>query len=807
MQFSSSFNHHVPGKLGTPGSNSELLREYPSPDTRDFSLPGSQLFEIASLDELAESANEPFSDKPELLFDASNFALLFRLANWVHDHRHDSGLGDFQKTWVSGFTTDTMSAKITTIWDPNNNINSSVKSAAALSGLLVVSGTESKAIATTCRDYMSRVWPLYSEMEFLDAFSAFLFNPYGPVDPREAAYPDDHKFLITMTGPVSTNITRQNERLEIVIEGCVLDIVLLIQQVAWLTAISQHAEEGQLLASTIRCRTEGSDKLCRNVNITPNPPSPFRSAEGCCWHPMLHGNSLAYGFPIPKRNGQLGVEIAFETMAILGLIWYPVNCGKGIVLKGERTALIPCTHNSTEDSIQWHYMENSEEEGKLGWEKIHERCHDILEVNDLDTLSTKTAFVGYFPKANIYLGTDSLDSRNIDMSGAEIDEKQRLSLGNELAIAFGIPGMGILSATGTLKVIVNRLSNDRIEAARGGVSDTLRNTKDQPLLLYDLNTKRSWLVPELSVIAHIARTWALLQTEPEAVLECMPSIQPSPDGGTQACDATLKDLEKVMPKTILSEDDLNEEQNLWKVLKPFFVTLSNIKDHKLAKRAQDNVLWNSLPFFGYEYLEVARHEQLLHPRTVTLNTETAGPWVRLAKARPEMVILLCSNLGEPIQLSGRPACNQWEKVPTGQDYMTSTVSILKYLTRHYGGPASLKLHGDLYCHLSSADGVEKTCEDKSPCCNHLLDLKRKPPKQDLPYGQHAAVTFGRHHKQSVLQKVLKHVPTSLSRLPENTISGDAATGEPHVHSTQTAPLENERRESNGNSSHGTTTME
>ncbi|KAF9641243.1 hypothetical protein BFW01_g603 [Lasiodiplodia theobromae] len=344
---------------------------------------------------------------------------------------------------------------------------------------------------------------------------------------------------------------------------------------------------------------------------------------------MFVGYVLAYGFPIPARDFGLGVEMPFDIMTILGLACYPINYGAGLVLKGDNTALIPSKESSGSNAIQWHFVRSSNADSALSWDSISRRCgpEDVFCETNWKRLADKRAFVGYFPKAEVHLGTDDSGFAHIKPSGAPIDDKRRFNFVNEITGSFGTSGLGIFGGGVSGKAVFHRLSEQRIKAAHGMFWNKLCNAKTQPLLLFDTSTKRGWLVPELSGVLHIALTWASTAEDP-AVLTAFDRAQISTDGGAAAYSAIQKASTNSLPG-VEDDADFDKEMKVRDIVKRVLESLGQIKEQQQQVAHCSGTLTDGLT--GYEYVDIAHFQDTLAAKRVKLDGSCTGDWLKVVK--------------------------------------------------------------------------------------------------------------------------------------------------------------------------------
>lgn len=123
--------------------------------------------------------------------------------------------------------------------------------------------------------------------------------------------------------------------------------------------------------------------------------------------------------------------------------------------------------------------------------------------------------------------------------------------------------------------------------------------------------------------------------------------------------------------------------------------LSQIKDERMRQHVRG--VKETKELIGYEFVDIAGFEEYMHAKRVAIGKNGVG-WMQFVAKRPEMAVLVCSNLKDPVKLAnGEPTCAAWAEVPKDQFYLAASMSCLKYLSQRCGGEDSLKLYNDLYC--------------------------------------------------------------------------------------------------------------
>ena len=124
-------------------------------------------------------------------------------------------------------------------------------------------------------------------------------------------------------------------RSRVVATGTNENLIKVAQILAWIIATFRRPKHGELSYST-SAFTKTHDGV---YSISMLPLEPIQ--DSVCWCPMFPSGIIAKDFPIPKRHGEIGLEIPFNLMVVLGRVWYPMEYLNGFVLKGYSTILVP----------------------------------------------------------------------------------------------------------------------------------------------------------------------------------------------------------------------------------------------------------------------------------------------------------------------------------------------------------------------------------------------------------------------------------------------------------------------------------
>ena len=475
------------------------------------------------------------------------------------------------------------------------------------------------------------------------------------------------------------------EYTKVVVEGPLDEIVLVIQQLAWFAAVFTLPTEHVITLSTAMFRrAEGQGSLDfeiipRIIEIITLGNSNQPEITSNCWHRLFQGTVLACGFPISQRAKGRGVEIPFQLMTGLANITAAVQRDVGgALLIGDSLRLY--AYDETEDEVQWHC---TLVKGKDFTERLPESTKS-LDLTDFRRLSSLRTFLGYYPKAEVLLGTEHLlRSHNIQTSGLECP-KRTIELAREGTFSFGLTVKGIANGSLGGKWLATKTQAVSLEHNHD-VFDLIDDTKDRQVILYDVESKCAWLVSALSLVLHIALVYLSQPSIQQrrsiggnpisSPWPQLPYARPSTDGGSQARD------------TILSPDHYNLK--LWndnektrtfghiveRVLKDFFEIRGAVAEQK------GNRGWQSgtIGLRGWDFSDLATMRPLISQKELPWDKDSPL-WWNLQDVE-EMLVIFGKEFGRVIRPpTGANTPFGKEGIPPGARLLVASRPCIQQLT-------------------------------------------------------------------------------------------------------------------------------
>jgi hypothetical protein len=506
-------------------------------------------------------------------------------------------------------------------------------------------------------------------------------------------------------------------KLEIKIEQKVLvcnlrgsseEIIEVAQELAWLGAALQHSPTSDLTYSQARIQQVASisSKLVFDLHFDTGPPEKDIQA---CWHKLFSSAVVAEGFSIPKRGEEVGLEIPLRMIAGLTGIRHAVALERGLILKGHSCALVPVSRHK--DSIQWHYLEDDIDR-RFPYSEVEARFPNRAGLQDvnLEILHHVRAFVGWWGTTETHLGTEAADYSNLDYSSAEDVSR---------AVKFESVSLGFQNIiTGEANFSLGARDGKFHVERKGPYQTVLRCASKTPVLLYDYDDKRAWLVPSSAVILHIARTRHIREPYTNGGRPInFPHANPQNSSHSSA-EKTL--LENSSLKLSGAED--SQDYYLRDVVRDIWSRLESILDINVNKEKSSELeVRVSMKYFlrGWEFMALVEDLSPLREKETAIQ-KCSGGWTRLVKDI-DAVVLFASGFGDIIKPSeaacARGLCKRWGRVPKGKDYMAASIPTLVQLFDRAGSRLTQRYLTSSHLRWNRGQVLWEPCDSRSRQCN------------------------------------------------------------------------------------------
>jgi hypothetical protein len=472
--------------------------------------------------------------------------------------------------------------------------------------------------------------------------------------------------------------------------------------------------------------------------------------SGACWLPLVRNSIIAFGFEIPARTGQKGLELSFDELVTICGIEYPINRDGRVIFLGLSTILVP-TAIFDDCSIQWHVI-LAQDPSRLqralhGLDSslsiFHARyirdfryyTQDNYRMSDtgaptfkgqtitgwpafLSRLRGARHFLGWCKNVDIILGTAIGQYTSVSWTRAAESKTQKVPSADGFSLGTG--GKGIFGASYSRSYTITQNRDQRFPFAnrKAKYEDVLNNHKEEQIILYDPKERRAWLVPFLSVLLHVV----ILRLQRDGYTGPLPYADPTWDGAAAALKALLDNRSlPLLNEESHSSHSLYQLEDLTKLL---IFALQNAYPTKASSTIRGKLI------FGHELMDMVTCEPPFRIKKRSVKSSHGG-WPRLTG--DVQIVLFCRGIGEALRPSQSETnlCPSWQFLPKGLDYLGATIKGLKHLAERAGYCQSFEFLMEGYRWYCPRNSFIYECKRRTvgadDCtCEPLQRLQKRP---------------------------------------------------------------------------------
>lgn len=562
-----------------------------------------------------------------------------------------------------------------------------------------------------------------------------------------------------------SGVYSETEIIRIEASGKPYDLICFAQLLAWLSAVFRIPKYGMISKSCVmmaRAAKSGLELLQLSpgrecFEITLQPLQEIHSAEkSFCWGPLLNNTVIAEGFPIRKRNGGVGLELPFHAMLALSCVSHSLQTPQGIMFKGFSSALVPQVQINSE-SVQWHYIQSPNPKEPLYIEVIRHNFTSRAKYLSIELLTAARSFLGYNSNVYVLTGTQQSGYESADVSGAHT-YTPGFMMETKLTPTMGLSKFGTLSVGANITYARGVYACVQHEEMR--TDDRLFGSKDRPLLMYDVQNKTAFLIPEICAILELAHVWAKRQKDGPEILAKMPFSEPRWDGGKASYDVIMDFKDLKLREAYAEEPAVWFMSLLRELFKAFEVRRAVRRDNhsKYLQVRKKHVIR------GWELSDIAAFEDSWE-KQIDLGTslgfiKTSNRWDDIPAENENMTVLFYKGLTQPISPANEEqACKTWTPLPQG--YLLATVQCIRQLSKTFGSSDDKpQLTKKLFWGRPISGKIFEPCsEGRCEECTRAQLLVTKVSKTPLPDKPNGAVIFGKDY-DTKKKLVYRHVNTT-----------------------------------------------
>ena len=272
---------------------------------------------------------------------------------------------------------------------------------------LVLIGTSNNALATTCGEYLSMIWPVRG-MQLLEIIQKAIAIPAQAQTSMNSSFLTYVSIADSTLGSslksVDLTAMRRNHKIVIQCTGEINALGEIACILGWLTCALHppglDTTNVHLLSPEARIEEVSESKGLaafpsmagmKHCSLTVKSQS-AKVSPGQCWHAMFENPTITEGYPIPRRdsNGsEHGLELALAVMSLLMRTTQATLRNGCLAIKEFSHALIPICR--LEKTIQWHYVFSAEGKNLAYWKVFSE---DVFGLKTSD-LAHYRHFIGW----------------------------------------------------------------------------------------------------------------------------------------------------------------------------------------------------------------------------------------------------------------------------------------------------------------------------------------------------------------------------------------------------------------------------
>ena len=525
--------------------------------------------------------------------------------------------------------------------------------------------------------------------------------------------------------------------------GTVQEIIETAQQVAWISAALRVSKTGAIEYSVpVLSGRTGHFAI-------ENRTGPLPEGSSSCWYQLFTNPVIVPGFPLaPRMHNEQGLEISIDLMAALIGARHAVAFQGGFVIKGFSAMLVPVKYS--EDSIQWHMINNSTEE-RMAYQEASIRCPSrcsIEEVNE-ELLRTTRAFLGWWERAETYLGSDRINYDELDWSSAR--ETRR-----SIKITGGSLGFQNFMA-GQVNFVLGPKDGRLHLSQKGPFEARLRSAEKHPVVLYDNDDRRGWLVSAIEVILHVI--FGRNHLRPYKVGNKPIRLAPRNPNSSEPIRLALIQNQHIQLYDNVQYTYGDAVLDLWSNLE-ILIDKTHAHDSASGFPVQ-NPFRNEL--HGWEIMSLVEETPVLRRKQRHIDS-TSGGWVNLVKDL-DAVILFGRGFGEIIRpVQTITLCEKWRYLPKGNDFLAVSCQLLREIMYQAGSRNDQRYLTSTGLRLSKKSELFTPCKhpgarscdclrvqriDKSPFLDTLEDRNPFPCLPDrgcVIFGEVRRLNFRPHKK-------------------------------------------------------------
>ncbi|EXK28948.1 hypothetical protein FOMG_14802 [Fusarium oxysporum f. sp. melonis 26406] len=584
----------------------------------------------------------------------------------------------------------------------------------ALPNILCLTGKWDEAQATSVAEYVDQTWPqsggaIISLLQDLLSDQERSFSQFDGESLRSArsgiwtkpAWPEttrgNYSNLCLLKGTVHQGRNR-SVRYEISARGGYYAVSEVGEQIAWLASVFQKHTN---FISIRPCITDVSTTAFKNnsgsttavmgncsISFSTRPATAYNPSQGFCWERLFGSLNIVRGYPILRRSmPKSGLEVPLRYAASIVGSSEVVQWDKRLVIKGFNMLMVATL--VTADVMVWHLLVSEKPEERISY--LDPRL-DHIDIRPSDEMSLryiegKRHIVGWCTKATDFCG-HSTANHMIKPGG--LPKASASIVVDKLYIEGGSP------VTAGLMLDVNKKEQPFWLQREKDYPSFLNWVKLQPVVFYDVEERRAWLVDGASALLHLVRISLHLDiNDPESAYDWVYDPSKLKDhwqgvGSRQAALQTLKSWENRALNVYIVNKHIDPNgvpvtkySTFEERVKTILHSIEKLIDRQAQAASQDGIKISQTldprrDVVGFDIVDIIDPSGPIYPRIQHLNSWGHG-WIDLIPTIG-ITALFGRGFGDLIRADEPDLiCPSWRSVPVGKDYLAASISTMQML--------------------------------------------------------------------------------------------------------------------------------
>ncbi|KAM0250769.1 hypothetical protein ACHAP5_001986 [Fusarium lateritium] len=564
---------------------------------------------------------------------------------------------------------------------------------ATLPNILCLTGTWQEAQATTVIEYMDQTWPRSGRS--LITLLQTLLSALAKEDETDVI--SQHNFSL---GNLAVKFDRPS--LDFTVTGGQYIVSEVGEQIAWLASALQTPSgdfEGYVESfphiSNLNVYSAARDgKKVANIRAS----CAFRIdwgqmvgegvPVGLCWKQLFCFPVLVRGYPILRRSvPKPGLEISLPLAASVIGSDQVVQLDDRLLIKGFNMLMI-ATLVAT-DLMVWHLLVSEKGGQRISYmdPRLDGISANTSDAIPLHRISGKRHIIGWCTKATDWCGSPNAKQ---DIKAAGLPRSPASLRIDKLYIEGGA------TVIGGFMMDINKKDQPFWLQREKDYPDLLNWVKLRPIVFYDVEERRAWLVDGASALLHLVRISLQLDiTDPESAYDWVYDSSKLKDewpgvGGRQAAVNTLKNWDNralglhIIGKRTDANGVLVPEYSTFEDrVKKILHSIEILIDQQEKAASQDGFkisqTWDPRQdIVGFEVMDIIGPSGPIYPRVQRINSWGHG-WTELVPSIG-LTTIFGRGFGDLIR-ADEPGelCPNWRFVPSGKDFLVASVSTIQML--------------------------------------------------------------------------------------------------------------------------------